>query len=199
DLSPGPETVDALLRSGHAQQARTVAREYQRRAVHKGQPWAMARAERGLGMTEKDEQFGAHFDAALALHKDTEDSFEVARTQLAYGSRLRRTRQRVAARPLLSAALTGFEALGAVPWADFAAVELEATGATASRRGDSARDRLTAQELQIALMLGRDGLTTRQAAAALFLSPKTVEYHLRHVYTKLGISSRRAMAAAVQR
>ncbi len=198
DLSPGPELIEALLRTGHAERARAVARDYQDRAVAKGQPWAMARGERALGMTETKDRFGAHFDAAIELHAKCQDAFELARTQLAYGSRLRRTRHRVAARPLLTSALETFERLGAPPWADFAAIELEATGVTASRRGDGARDRLTAQELQIALMLGRDGRTTRQAAAALFLSPKTVEYHLRHIYTKLDIGSRQELATAVE-
>ncbi|MFZ0158541.1 MAG: helix-turn-helix transcriptional regulator [Kineosporiaceae bacterium] len=82
-----------------------------------------------------------------------------------------------------------FERLGAHPWADAAAAELEATGESVPRTDVTDLDRLTPREVQIALLLAA-GRTTRETAAALFLSPKTVEYHLRHVYTKLGISSR---------
>ena len=91
-----------------------------------------------------------------------------------------------------------FEALGAAPWADRASAELKATGETVRRRDSSSLDELTPQELRIALMLA-EGATTRQAAAALYLSPKTVEYHLRHVYLKLGVNSRAALAAALGR
>jgi DNA-binding CsgD family transcriptional regulator len=77
-----------------------------------------------------------------------------------------------------------------------AATELKATGETARRRVPSTVDELTPQERQIAQLLA-EGRTTRQAAAALFLSPKTIEYHLRHVYTKLGIASRAELAEAM--
>ena len=86
-----------------------------------------------------------------------------------------------------------FDDLGAAPWADQAAAELAATGETARRRDPSTLDDLTPQELQIARLLA-EGKTTREAAAAIFLSPKTVEYHLRHVYQKLGINSREELA-----
>ena len=82
------------------------------------------------------------------------------------------------------------------PWAERARTELAATGETLRRRDPSTLDALTPQELQIALLLA-GGRTTREAAAALFLSPKTIEYHLRHVYLKLGIHSREELAAAL--
>ena len=106
-----------------------------------------------------------------------------ARTQLSYGSHLRRTRRRADARPLLRAALATFERC-AVPWADRAAAELDATGETGGSPRSSLVTSLTPQERQIATLLAA-GRTTREAAAALFLGPKTVEYHLRHVYLKL--------------
>lgn len=84
------------------------------------------------------------------------------------------------ARPVLRSALTTFEELGAMPWADNTARELAATGETVRRRETSAVDELTPQERQIAQLLSQ-GRTTRQPAAALFISPKTVEYHLFHV------------------
>ncbi len=129
------------------------------------------------------------------LHARTPDVFETARTHLAYGARLRRARQRVRAREQLRAALETLDELGACSWAEQARAELAATGETARRRDASTLDQLTPQELQIARLLA-DGRTTREAAAAVFLSPKTVEYHLRHVYRKLGIRSREELAAA---
>ncbi len=91
-----------------------------------------------------------------------------------------------------------FDELGAEPWAALAGAELAATGETARRRSPHTLDELTPQELQIALILA-GGKTTREAAAALFLSPKTIEYHLRHVYRKLDIKSREELAEAMRR
>jgi DNA-binding CsgD family transcriptional regulator len=143
-----------------------------------------------------DERADDEFTVALALHDRTPDAYETARTQLAYGAHLRRTRQRAAARPVLRSALATFEQLGAAPWADRAATELAATGETAVRRGAGVVTALTPQERQISALLAA-GRTTREAAAALFLSPKTVEYHLRHVYLKLGIRSREELARKI--
>jgi DNA-binding CsgD family transcriptional regulator len=136
------------------------------------------------------------FEVALRHHADTPDAFEEARTRLAYGQRLRRTRQRVRAREQLRTAADTFERLDARPWADRARGELAASGETLRRRDPSNLDELTPQELQIALLLA-EGRTTRETAAALFLSPKTIEYHLRHVYLKLDIHSREELAAAL--
>jgi DNA-binding CsgD family transcriptional regulator len=133
----------------------------------------------------------------LRLHEQTPDVFEAARTRLVYGGRLRRARRRVRAREELRQAVDVFDALGAAPWAEAARAELAATGETARRRDDSSRDALTPQELQVAF-LASDGKTTREVAAALFLSPKTIEYHLRHVYRKLGVASRDELRAALE-
>lgn len=196
DLSPAPELADALVRVGREAEAVDAAAAYAARAEAKGQPWALARAARAVGLTGPDADLDRQFGVALNHHARTLDDFETARTLLCYGSRLRRARRRVDARPAVRSALATFEALGAMPWADQAAVELRATGETAVRRGVDGRGRLTPQELQVATMLAA-GRTTREAAAALFLSPKTVEYHLRHVYVKLDIRSRAELAAAL--
>jgi DNA-binding CsgD family transcriptional regulator len=193
DQSCAPELVEAYVHLGRADEADRLAREFADRALAKGQPWSLARAERALGISAPDGEADDHFGRALDLHARTPDLFETARTELAYGSRLRRERQRVEARPHLRSALETFERLGAAPWADKAAAELEATGETVRRREANAMDDLTPQERQIAQMLA-SGRTTREAAAALFISPKTVEYHLRHVYLKLDIRSRDALA-----
>jgi DNA-binding CsgD family transcriptional regulator len=134
-------------------------------------------------------EFEDLFEGALKHHEKTPDLFERARTQLAYGERLRRARRRVDARVQLRSALATFDKLGAAPWAERTRTELLATGETARRRDDSTRLDLTPQELQIALSLVA-GLKTRETAAKLYLSPKTVEYHLHNVYGKLGIHSR---------
>ncbi len=189
DLSPGPDLVEALLRQGESARARQVADTHRSAAEAKGMPWALARAARVEGLLADPDRLDEHFEASLALHARTPDEFEAARTRLTYGARLRRARRRVEARSMLRAALDIFEGLGARPWADAAAVELAATGETVPRRDVTDRERLTPRELHIALLLA-EGRTTREAAAALFLSPKTVEYHLRHVYTKLDITTR---------
>jgi DNA-binding CsgD family transcriptional regulator len=196
DLSPAAELVDAYVRLGRGADAEAVAVEYLAAAEAKGQPWSLARALRSRGLLAADADVAAPFEAALRQHANTVDAFEEARTRLAYGQRLRRARRRVLAREQLRAAADTFERLDARPWADRARAELAATGETVRRRDPSTIDELTPQELQIALLLG-EGRTTRETAAALFLSPKTIEYHLRHVYIKLGIHSREELAAAL--
>ncbi len=189
DLSPVPELVEALTRIGRTAEARQLAPDYLANAERKGQPWSLARAVRVRALLAEPAELTALLERALELHGRTLDRFEEARTRLVVGQLLRRNRRRVAARDQLRIALQTFERLGAPFWADVALAELNATGVTAHRRHLGPVLDLTARELQIALLLA-DGRTTREAAAALFLSPKTVEYHLRHVYTKLGIASR---------
>lgn len=189
DVSPVPELVDAYLRLGRRADAELVAQGFRRRAANKGQAWSLARAQRCEGMVCGDDGFDEPFTKALALHDETPDAFERARTSLAYGARLRRARQRVKARTCLREALETFEKLGASPWYEQARAELAATGETVPSQGAGLVRQLTPQELQVALLLAR-GSSTREAAASLFLSPKTVEYHLRHVYQKLNVRSR---------
>ena len=198
DLSPAPELVECRLRLGDLQQATQLAAEYLAAAEAKGQPWALARAYRSMALVAADGDAEAHFERALELQAATPDVFETARTRLAFGAYLRRARERARARPELRAAIETFDDLGAEPWAALAGTELAATGETARRRSPHTLDELTPQELQISLILA-GGKTTREAAAALFLSPKTVEYHLRHVYRKLDIRSREELAEAMRR
>ncbi len=193
DLSPAAELADVYLRLGLTEQARLAATDYVAAASTKGQPWPRARALRCQALLAPDAAFPGYFEQAILLHEQTPDVFEAARTRLAYGERLRRARNRILAREQLRAAADTFERLDARPWADRARAELAATGETRRRRDPSTIEELTAQELQIALLLAT-GRTTRETAAALFLSPKTVEYHLRHAYEKLGIHSREELA-----
>ena len=196
DLFPAPELAELYLRLGRGPEAAKVAEEFTRDAQAKDQPWALARAARCRGLIAAEGESDPHFETALMLHGRTPDAFETGRTHLAYGARLRRERQRVRAREQLRAAMDLFDRLGASPWSEMARAELAATGETARRRDVTTLNDLTPQELQIALSLA-EGRTTRETAAALFLSPKTIEYHLRNVYRKLGIGSRGELKAAM--
>jgi DNA-binding CsgD family transcriptional regulator len=196
DLRAAPELAEIYLRLGRGPEAAKVAEEFTRDAEAKAQPWALARAARCRGLVAAEGESDPHFETALVLHGQTPDAFETGRTYLAYGARLRRERQRVRAREQLRAAVDVFDRLGAEPWSEMARAELAATGETARRRDVTTLNDLTPQELQIALSLAA-GRTTRETAAALFLSPKTVEYHLRSVYRKFGIGSRSELKAAM--
>jgi DNA-binding NarL/FixJ family response regulator len=123
-------------------------------------------------------------------------SMDLARAHLLYGEWLRRENRRVDARTELRAAHSQFTAMGMQAFAERARSELQATGEQVRKRSDETRDDLTAQERQIA-RLARDGLSNPEIGARLFLSPRTVEWHLRHVFSKLGIRSRRQLASAL--
>lgn len=189
DLSPGPELVEALLRAGERERAIEVHAAFLSRARHKGRPWSLARASRATALLGGDDELDERFGESLRLHDEGVDTFERARTLMLYGARLRRARRRTDSRVPLEEARAAFARLGARRWAEVASSELKASGLRARVRKEGPILELTARELQIAELLA-EGRTTREVAAALFLSPKTVEYHLRHVYTKLGITSR---------
>jgi DNA-binding CsgD family transcriptional regulator len=120
---------------------------------------------------------------------ETLSPFERARNELLYGEWLRRERRRVDARPHLRTALELFQRLALPPWEERARAELRASGETARRRDPSTRDQLTPQELQIAHLVA-EGMTNREIGAQLYLSPRTIDYHLRKVFAKLQIASR---------
>lgn len=136
------------------------------------------------------------FEEALAADLQ-EWPFERARLQHAFAARLRRQRRQAQSRPLLRAAVTTFDALGAAAWARRSGAELRASGETLRRSADAARD-LTPQETQIA-HLAADGLSNRDIAERLYLSPRTVTTHLARIYPKLGITSRGELARALGR
>ncbi|MGN6676568.1 MAG: hypothetical protein ACTHKL_02175, partial [Streptosporangiaceae bacterium] len=118
DLSPVPELVDAYLRLGKTDSAQEISAVFVAEATAKGQAWSLARALRCQGMLAPDDEFEPLFDRALSMHEQTPDAFELARTRLAYGERLRRARNRVLARDQLRSAAQAFEMLGAEPWAN---------------------------------------------------------------------------------
>jgi DNA-binding NarL/FixJ family response regulator len=138
-------------------------------------------------------EFDAAFADALACDDRRPMPFERARTLLAYGRRLHRAKRRAEARTRLREAHAGFEQLGATAWTAQAQNELRAAGA---RRRAARTDTLTPQEQRVAAAVRR-GASNREIAAQLFLSPKTIEFHLRQIYQKLGIRSRTQLVAAL--
>jgi DNA-binding CsgD family transcriptional regulator/tetratricopeptide (TPR) repeat protein len=136
------------------------------------------------------------FEEALAVPGVERWSFDLARVQLAYGERLRRTRTVTEARVQLTAAIETFDRMGARPWASRARAELRATGQSKPRVGCSTTVPLTAQEREIA-SLAASGMTNKQIAERLFLSPRTVGGHLHRVFPKLGVSTRAALRDAL--
>jgi DNA-binding CsgD family transcriptional regulator len=181
-----PDYIESLARVGRTEEAIRALETLEDEAERTDRPWARATAARCRGFISQDAD---HFRRALKLHEASPSPFEVARTQLCYGETLRRQRKRVEARQVLREALNTFERLGAEPWAARAHHELSATGERARKRNVAATRQLTPQELQIALAVAQ-GATNREAAAQLFISPKTVESHLSSAYRKLGARSR---------
>jgi DNA-binding CsgD family transcriptional regulator len=185
-----PDLIEAYVHVGRRSDAALALAAFDDQAKVSVGTWARAAAERCRGLVEED--FDSVFRAALDLHDRTTMPFERARTELCYGERLRRAKQKGRARDRLHNALQVFETIGADPWAERARNELRATGEMI-RREHAATDDLTLQELQVALKVA-EGATNREAAAALFISPKTVEAHLSRIYSKLGLRSRTELA-----
>jgi DNA-binding CsgD family transcriptional regulator len=146
-------------------------------------------------LSDRDEAEPLHLEAIDQLGRSRVVVLH-ARAKLNYGEWLRREHRRVDARTQLKAAYDAFEAMGARGFAERARRELLATGETVRKRTIDTRDELTPQEAQIA-RLASERLTNPEIAAQLYLSHRTVEYHLRKVFTKLGISSRRELADAL--
>jgi DNA-binding CsgD family transcriptional regulator len=188
-----PDLVEAYVRSGRTGEAMAVVDEFSARAEETRRPWALATAARCRGLVADGPSFADMFEEALLLHEATPSLFERARTQLCYGERLRRARKRRLAREHLRTAFETLDRLGARPWAARAAAELAATGEHVDQADPGAPCDLTAHELQLALLVA-EGATNKEASAALFISPKTVEAHLHHIYVKLGLRSRTELA-----
>jgi DNA-binding CsgD family transcriptional regulator len=188
------DRIEAAIRAGERETALVYLEVFESWAESSRAAWTRAVALHCRALLSEDEsEAGRLFLAALDAHAEAARPFEHARSELAYGEFLRRGRHRVEAREHLRAALDGFEGLGATHWAERARVELRASGQTARKRDPSTRAELTEQELQIARFVS-EGVTNREVAAQLFLSPRTIDFHLRNVYRKLGINSRTALA-----
>ena len=190
------DLVEAHIRSGamtDAERSLAMLGDVARRT---GLKWANAGAARCRGMLAAEDRYERDFQTALALY-GKEMTFERARTLLALGMRRRRSRRRAEARAALHEALAYFERNGAEPWAGQARAELRATGEMPPRDNAGGLRSLTPQELQVALTVAQ-GSTNRETAAALFLSPKTVEFHLGNTYRKLGVRSRAELVRRVE-
>jgi DNA-binding CsgD family transcriptional regulator len=182
--------VEAHLRAGTLTNAEGVLAVLEEQAERTGGRWAKAAAARCRGLLASQTEFEEYFLDALVWHKKVPAPFETARTRLCFGERLRRARRSADAREQLRGALNSFERLGAAPWENKARRELDATGERRERRpaADVAKP-LTPQELQVVLRVS-EGATTKEVAAALFISPRTVDAHLNRIYRKLGVRSR---------
>ena len=189
-LPYAPDLIEAYARAGEREAATRELAKLAELAGALDRRWALAAVARLHGLLGRDDDLDEHFGAALELHEQGAGSaFERARTELLYGERLRRAKRRVEAREHLRSAIELFDGLGAAPWSEQARRELRASGESIPRRDPTAPEKLTPQELQVALQVA-EGRTNRDVAAALFLSPKTVEFHLTRVYRKLNIHSR---------
>ena len=184
------ELVEAAERSGMTEVAAGAYRRLEAMTSAVGTGWALGLAARSRAlMSEGDEADGCYREAISQLSR-TRLRVDLARAHLLYGEWLRREQRRRDAREQLRTAWEMLEAMGTEGFAERARRELQATGETPRRRAPaSAQPELTAQEAQIT-RLARDGMTNPEIGAQLFLSARTVQYHLRKVFTKLGISSR---------
>jgi len=191
-----PELIEAAARSGNPEDAADALERLSETTRTSGSDW-------GLGIEARSAALVSEGDAAEGLYREAIDRLgrtrmrvELARAHLLYGESLRRRRRRLDAREQLRTAHEMFTAMGFEAFADRAARELLATGETARKRTVETERQLTAQEAQIA-RLARDGLSNPDIGARLFISPRTVEYHLRKVFTKLDISSRKELDDAL--
>jgi DNA-binding CsgD family transcriptional regulator len=194
-LFAAPDIVEAALRSGKPDIAKRALVEFETWAAGGGH-WVSAVAPRLRAMLSEQEPAGRTYESAIRAASEAGLPFEEARARLLFGEHLRRRRQRTHAREELRRAITVFDGIGAAPWALRARSELAASGETARSRGGGSQKTLTERERQIASLVSR-GASNHDVASRLFLSRKTVEYHLHQVYRKLDIGSRAALAAAL--
>lgn len=184
------DLAEALVRSGAVAEATVVVDELAVEAGRTGGAWAEAAAARCRALLADDAALDALLERSLAAHARVTLPFELARTQLVFGERLRRARRRADARALLAEARATFAGLGAELWTARAAGELAACGGRPTAEAVAhGHDDLTPREREVcALVAG--GASNREVAQTLFVSPRTVEHHLRLAYRKLGVRSR---------
>jgi DNA-binding CsgD family transcriptional regulator len=183
------ELVEAAARSGRADHGADALQVLTESTDASGTPWALGVQARSRALLSDNDAAEPLYLEALDRLQPSRLRVDLARTQLVYGEWLRRERRRLDARRQLRAAHALFADMGMEAFAERARVELEATGERARRRTADAADQLTPQEAQIA-RLAAQGHTNREIAAQLFISPSTVEYHLRKAFRKLDVKSR---------
>jgi DNA-binding CsgD family transcriptional regulator len=183
------ELIEAGARSGETEVAAAALPRLGERTRASATDWALGIEARSRALLCEGPAAEALYREAIERLARTRIAIHLARANLLYGEWLRREKRRLDAREHLRAAHDVFSRTGAEAFAERAGRELLATGATARKRTVESVDVLTPQEAQIA-RLARDGLSNPEIGAKLFISPRTVEYHLRKVFSKLGISSR---------
>ena len=188
------DRLEAAVRADRPDLARAWAEELEDFGSAVDADWAHAAAAYGRGLLAEGAPAEAEFERAAKYADTATHRFDRARIHLGFGEYLRRARRRVDARAHLRAALEVFEDLGATRWATRATTELRASGETARRRDVTTAAQLTPQERQVAALV-RQGLSNRDVAARLFVSPRTVDFHLRNVFSKLGVASRAELTA----
>ncbi|UQX87077.1 AAA family ATPase [Jatrophihabitans telluris] len=187
------ERFDAAVRAEEAELVRGWADELASFAEATGRSWAFATAAYGRALTTEGTQADTFFQEALSQHERAGRPLDQARAQLAYGEWLRRAQRRVDARRHLRHALESFEDARVEALADRATQELRASGETARKRDPSTLVKLTPMELKIAQLVS-SGLSNKDVAAQIWVSPRTVAFHLRNIFTKAGVTSRGALA-----
>ena len=191
-----PELVEAAARTGDHELARDAVERLARTTQPCGNEFALGMEARSRALVSDGEIAEELFREAIERLGHSPIRPELARAHLLYGEWLRRENRRADAREQLRAAHGMFASIGMEAFAERARGELLATGEKVRKRTVETRDDLTAQERQIA-RLAREGLSNPEIGARLFLSPRTVEWHLRNVFNKLGIRSRRELADAL--
>ncbi len=190
------ELVEASTRTGDVERARGALVRLGEQTQASDADWARGVHAHSRALLSEGEAAEQSYREAIDHLGRTRLRPHLARAHLLYGEWLRREGRRGAARVQLRTAYEAFVSIGMEGFAERARGELSATGERVRRRTAETRDDLTPQELQIA-RLARDGLSNPEIGAQLFLSPRTVEWHLRNVFTKLGIPSRRHLPAAL--
>jgi DNA-binding CsgD family transcriptional regulator len=190
------EFIEAAVRTGAPERADAPLRRLQDISRASGTDWALGVEARSRALVSTGEDADRLYREAIERLGRTRVRVALARAQLLYGEWLRREGRRVDARAQLRAAHETYAGVGMEGFAERARRELRATGATVSRRSVATRDELTAQETHIA-RLAADGGTNPEIAAQLFISPRTVEWHLNKVFVKLGIKSRKELLDAL--
>jgi DNA-binding CsgD family transcriptional regulator len=190
------QLVEAAVRSEEPALARDAVRRLVRTTQASGTEWAKGVEARCRALVSSRGAAEDCYREAIDHLRRTRVRGELARAHLLYGEWLRREGRRVDARDQLRTAHGMFTEMGMEAFADRARRERLATGETVRKRRDSAQDELTPQETQIALM-ARAGLTNAEIGGQLFLSPRTVEWHLKKIFAKLGINSRRGLQEAL--
>ena len=188
--------MEAAVRCGELDAARRAVDALREQTQASGTAWARGVEARSRALISEGDDADALYRQAISELAESRLRVELARAQLLYGEWLRRQNRRVDAREQLRAAHEAFVEMGAAPFAERAGRELLATGETVRKRTVETLDDLTPQEAQIA-RLAAEGNTNAEIGAQLFLSPRTVEWHLRKVFGKLDISSRRELRSAL--